>query len=147
MARRPGQESGHFDSPSTTWDRYVALLVSGAGGWAALADALIHKSRRAGGPTDRAIVEKGLRRLATRGHRSGGRYGQLLIRFFGAFKIPDGGHARDLVAARFDVEHAVGAGEGKTETGAAHGIVDDVARRAGPEHIVAERDQVEFVGL
>lgn len=54
-------------------------LVSLHGGWTALADELVRRSREG----DVFTVEKGLRRLARRGHQDGGRYGRLVIRHFG----------------------------------------------------------------
>ena len=55
-------------------------LVSLHGGWAALADELVRRSREG----DVFTVEKGLRRLSRRGHQDGGRYGRLVLRHFGA---------------------------------------------------------------
>lgn len=82
----PGHESGHDSTPPVgfTWERYVEAFVAEFGGWAALGDEL---SRRAseleGFPTDLQVVEKGLRRLSKRGHKSGGQYGRWMLRYFG----------------------------------------------------------------
>lgn len=67
-----------------SWREYVDQWVRDSGGWVPLADALIH---RAGGaveiPADPQTVERGLRRLAARGHKPGGQYGRWMLRFFG----------------------------------------------------------------
>jgi hypothetical protein len=82
----PGQESGHEGSPPVgfTWGSYVLAFVDELGGWAALADEL---SRRAVGvpgfPSDLQVVEKGIRRLSRREHKSGGQYGGWMVRHFG----------------------------------------------------------------
>ncbi|CAN5417633.1 hypothetical protein BH09MYX1_BH09MYX1_29320 [soil metagenome] len=86
MTTTKGHDPGHDDLPGCTWERYVELLVSEAGGWAPLADALIHKARGRG-PSDRTTVEKGIRRLAARGQRPGGQYGRLLIESFGVPRV------------------------------------------------------------
>jgi hypothetical protein len=63
----------------------VLAFVSEAGGWAALSDELLRRSRGvAEFPADPQVVEKGLRRLAKRGQKSGGQYGRWLLRYFGA---------------------------------------------------------------
>jgi hypothetical protein len=82
----PGQDSGHEGNPPVgfTWDNYVQAFVDEFGGWAALADEL---SRRAAGvagfPRDLQVVEKGIRRLAKREHKSGGQYGGWMVRHLG----------------------------------------------------------------
>ncbi|MEM9073488.1 MAG: hypothetical protein AAGE52_33590 [Myxococcota bacterium] len=68
-----------------SWSRWLDLLVEAHGSWAALVDALI---RRAGSqvdlPEDPGSIEKGIRRLRTRGNAPGGQYGRWLLRFFRA---------------------------------------------------------------
>ena len=62
----------------------MLAFVSDAGGWAALSDELLRRAR--GGaevPDDPQVIEKGLRRLAKRGQKSGGQYGRWLLRYFG----------------------------------------------------------------
>lgn len=82
----PGHESGHEVSPPVgfSWDAYVLAFVDEHGGWAALCDELL---RRAAGaddfPNDPQVVEKGLRRLAKRGNKTGGQYGRWMIRYLG----------------------------------------------------------------
>ncbi|MEZ4383793.1 MAG: hypothetical protein R3A79_20845 [Nannocystaceae bacterium] len=67
-----------------TWGRYVALLIDAHGGAAALVDRLIRRADEAVGlPEDPQSIERGLRRLATRGNAPGGQYGRWLLRFFG----------------------------------------------------------------
>jgi hypothetical protein len=87
VPRAPGHDSGHaVDAPPVglPWDAYVEHFVAETDGWTALADELL---RRASGsvekPLDLHAVEKGLRRLAGRGHRPGGQYGRWMLRFFG----------------------------------------------------------------
>jgi hypothetical protein len=67
-----------------TWADYIGQWVNDYGGWLPLADQLIH---RAGDsveiPPDPQTVERGLRRLAKREHKSGGQYGRWMMRFFG----------------------------------------------------------------
>jgi hypothetical protein len=67
-----------------TWGEYIGRWATDVGGWMQLADALIH---RAGESVEIALdpqtVERGLRRLATRGHKPGGQYGRWMLRFFG----------------------------------------------------------------
>lgn len=67
-----------------TWSEYVGRWVRDRGGWIQLADELIH---RAGASAriarDPQTVERGLRRLATRGHKPGGQYGRWMLRLFG----------------------------------------------------------------
>jgi hypothetical protein len=63
---------------------YIERWVADRGGWLPLADQLIH---RAGDAVDigqdPGTVERGLRRLACRGHKPGGQYGRWMLRFFG----------------------------------------------------------------
>ncbi len=82
MPKAKGHETGHGPPGGATWERYVGLLVEETGGFTKLADGLIARVGK-GGPTDRATVEKGLRRLAARGHLEGGDYGRWLVRSFG----------------------------------------------------------------
>lgn len=82
----PGHESGHAAVPGAigfSWERYVLAFVDEHGGWAALTDALIRRGAHADVPTDPQVVEKGLRRLARRGTKTGGQYGQWMIRHLG----------------------------------------------------------------
>ncbi|MCB9596489.1 MAG: hypothetical protein H6719_27445 [Sandaracinaceae bacterium] len=76
-----GQDPGH---PSPTWAQLVHAWRDRAGGWVPLAEELL---RRGGGrselPDNLETIERGLRRLAARGHASGGQYGRWLERFFG----------------------------------------------------------------
>ncbi|UJR81297.1 Hypothetical protein I5071_33540 [Sandaracinus amylolyticus] len=69
------------DLPGFRWSDVVVPLVEQHGGWTALANALVQRSTGLG---DALTVEKGLRRLARRGHREGGRYGRWVLRAFGA---------------------------------------------------------------
>jgi hypothetical protein len=82
----PGHESGHASDtpPGLTWEAYVGHFVEQLGGWTALADELVRRaSDSAEVPLDLLSVEKGLRRLARREHRSGGQYGRWMLRCFG----------------------------------------------------------------
>lgn len=83
----PGHDSGHApgERPTgLTWERYVEHFVAELGGWSALADALLHRlADTPDAPGDLQSVEKGLRRLARREHRSGGQYGRWMLRCFG----------------------------------------------------------------
>lgn len=66
------------------WASYVAAFVRDVGGWAALSDELVRRAgRTVDVSTDAQTVEKGLRRLASRGHAPGGKYGRWMLRFFG----------------------------------------------------------------
>lgn len=81
----PDQEPGDEVLPvALTWAEYIGRWANDVGGWMQLADALIH---RAGDSVEIALdpqtVERGLRRLATRGHKPGGQYGRWMLRFFG----------------------------------------------------------------
>lgn len=67
-----------------SWETYVSSFVEESGGWAALSDELARRGEGAEGfPSDTQVIEKGLRRLAKRGHKSGGQYGRWMIRHFG----------------------------------------------------------------
>ena len=85
-AKRPGHEFGHEPPPPVgfSWESYVLAFVEEWGGWAALTDELM---RRATGiddfPLDPGVVEKGLRRLAKRGLKTGGQYGRWMIHHLG----------------------------------------------------------------
>jgi hypothetical protein len=67
-----------------TWAEYLGRWVNDLGGWTQLAAALLD---RAGASVeisqDPQTVERGLRRLATRGHKPGGQYGRWMLRYFG----------------------------------------------------------------
>ena len=79
-------EDPPVDAPphGCTWCRYVALLIDAHGSAAALADRLIRRADEAVGlPEDPQSIERGIRRLATRGNAPGGQYGRWLLRFFG----------------------------------------------------------------
>lgn len=67
-----------------TWRVYVERLAERAGGWTALAEALVRAmGERAELPDDLLSIEKGLRRLARRGNQPGGQYGRWLLRHLG----------------------------------------------------------------
>lgn len=67
-----------------SWESLVLAFVEDCGGWAALTDELIRRSRGASDlPSDAQVVEKGLRRLAKRQHKTGGQYGRWMLRYFG----------------------------------------------------------------
>jgi len=69
------------------WESTVEHFRNDCGGWTALADEFVHRTRDVvDAPTDRLTVEKGLRRLSAREHKPGGQYGRWLLRFFG---VPD----------------------------------------------------------
>ncbi|MEV0777868.1 hypothetical protein [Streptomyces sp. NPDC050428] len=67
-----------------TWQHYLEHLTDAHGGWTALTHTLM---RRAGPwvglPVDPGTVERGLRRLKSRGNASGGQYGRWLLHYFG----------------------------------------------------------------
>jgi hypothetical protein len=66
------------------WADYVARWVDDCGGWLPLADTLIDRARgRFEVPDDPQTIERGLRRLARRGHKPGGQYGRWMLRLFG----------------------------------------------------------------
>ncbi len=67
-----------------TWAEYIARWVADRGGWTQLADELIHRAGEAIEiADDPQTVERGLRRLARREHKSGGQYGRWMLRYFG----------------------------------------------------------------
>jgi hypothetical protein len=67
-----------------SWGEYVERWVDDCGGWLPLADQLIDRAQALVEiPLDPQTVERGLRRLAKRGHTSGGQYGRWMLRFFG----------------------------------------------------------------
>ena len=70
--------------PGMTWGDYVERWVTEHGGWVPLADALMHRAGAGVEIADDALtVERGLRRLARRGHKPGGQYGRWMLRYFG----------------------------------------------------------------
>ncbi|MBK6689052.1 MAG: hypothetical protein IPG45_31585 [Deltaproteobacteria bacterium] len=81
----PGHDPGHGLHPPVgwSWESYVLAFVEEYGGWVALTDELLRRARGAELPTDPQVVEKGLRRLAQRGQKTGGQYGGWMIRFLG----------------------------------------------------------------
>ena len=83
----PGHDSGHTPERlpiGLTWEAYIEHFVEELGGWTALADELVRRAAgRADVPLDLQSVEKGLRRLARREHRTGGQYGRWMLRVFG----------------------------------------------------------------
>lgn len=82
----PGHDLGHDASPPAgfSWNTYVSAFVADWKGWTPLADELSRRARGVKGfPIDLQTVEKGLRRLARRGHESGGQYGRWMLRFLG----------------------------------------------------------------
>jgi hypothetical protein len=67
-----------------TWQRYLEHLVDEHGGWTALTRLLIQRAGLSAGlPFDPGTIERGLRRLKTRGNAPGGQYGRWLLRYFG----------------------------------------------------------------
>jgi len=67
-----------------TWAEYVGRWVRDLGGWTQLAAALLDRAVEAVDISDDPqTVERGLRRLATRGHKPGGQYGRWMLRYFG----------------------------------------------------------------
>ena len=79
VASEPGQDPGQpFD-----WGDYLAWLVERHGSLAAVAEALAAQRSHAEACTS---IERGLRRLRTRGARDGGVWGLRLLRAFG---VPD----------------------------------------------------------
>lgn len=87
MAGLQGHVSGHHGAPPEgfDWGRYVELLLTEHGGWSGLADAVMRMgaSVESSVPTDRQTIERGLRRLASRGNLPGGQYGRWMLRLFG----------------------------------------------------------------
>jgi hypothetical protein len=72
------------DPLGCTWQRYVEHLVDDHGGWTALTRLLIERAGPSAGlPDDPGTIERGLRRLRSRGNASGGQYGRWLLRHFG----------------------------------------------------------------
>jgi hypothetical protein len=80
-----GDEPVPHEPPSgCSWERYIETLSVVHGGKRALVDLLLHRGKGTVDlPQDPFTIERGLRRLATRGHASGGKYGRWLLRFFG----------------------------------------------------------------
>ena len=68
---------------SLTWGEYLKGWVGDRGGWTQLANELIDRAAATDVPQDVQSVERGLRRLATRGHKPGGQYGRWMLRYFG----------------------------------------------------------------
>jgi hypothetical protein len=67
-------------TPALRWSEYIARLASEHGSLAALA---LKLSLAEGGDLNATSVERALRRLRTKSHEDGGRYGRLLLRTFG----------------------------------------------------------------
>lgn len=66
------------------WGQLVGALVDLHGGWVAVADELERRMRLSDAdPPERSTIEKGLRRLASRGHQSGGQYGRWVLTHLG----------------------------------------------------------------
>lgn len=67
-----------------TWQRYLDQLADEHGGWTALTRVLMRRAGHAAGlPEDPGTVERGLRRLKSRGNAPGGQYGDWLLHYFG----------------------------------------------------------------
>lgn len=67
-----------------TWQRYLEQLADEHGGWTALTHLLIRRAGPSAGlPDDPGTIERGLRRLKTRGNGPGLQYGRWLLRHFG----------------------------------------------------------------
>lgn len=66
-----------------TWAEYIGRWVRDLGGWTQLAQALLDRAEAVDISDDPQTVERGLRRLATRGHKPGGQYGRWMLRYFG----------------------------------------------------------------
>ena len=67
-----------------SWTEYLEQWVADRGGWLPLADQLISRAQTSVEISlDPQTVERGLRRLARRGHLPGGQYGRWMMRFFG----------------------------------------------------------------
>ena len=77
MEDGPGQESGQV---GFAWDDFVDQLVAARG---SLAQAAQHLAERRGFSEDVGSVERGLRRLRSRGTRDGGVWGQRALHCFG----------------------------------------------------------------
>ncbi len=67
-------------TPALSWGEYIATLAEQHGSLAALA---LKLSLAEGADADSATVERALRRLRTKTHQDGGKYGQWLLRTFG----------------------------------------------------------------
>jgi tetratricopeptide (TPR) repeat protein len=66
-----------------TWQRYLEHLVAEHGGWTALTRLLVQRAGPSAGlPIDPGTIERGLRRLRTRGNAPGGQYGHWLLHHF-----------------------------------------------------------------
>jgi hypothetical protein len=79
----PGHDSGHPPA-GLSWSDVVEAWRRELGGWTPLAEELMRRAGdKTGLPSDLGSIERGLRRLATRGQREGGQYGRWLDRFFG----------------------------------------------------------------
>ncbi|CAN5493183.1 hypothetical protein BH11MYX1_BH11MYX1_10330 [soil metagenome] len=68
---------------SLTWGEYIRTWTEDIGGWTQLANELIDRAGNVEVPDDAQTVERGLRRLAARGHKPGGQYGRWMLRYFG----------------------------------------------------------------
>ncbi|MEZ4362693.1 MAG: hypothetical protein R3B48_21050 [Kofleriaceae bacterium] len=82
----PGHETGHDVTPPVgfDWGGYVHAFVEEHGGWTALCDELMRRAQGAEDfPLDLQVLEKGVRRLAKRGQKTGGQYGRWMIRYLG----------------------------------------------------------------
>jgi tetratricopeptide (TPR) repeat protein len=67
------------------WATYVDAHARAHGGLTPLADELLRRAREMESlPDDAGTVERGLRRLRSRGNKPGGQYGRWMLRFFGA---------------------------------------------------------------
>ena len=81
-----GHDLGHGGEAQggAGWGALLEAHVADFGGYAALADELVHRlASVADAPRERQTVEKGLRRLAGRGSKAGGQYGRWVLRYFG----------------------------------------------------------------
>lgn len=83
--REPEQPGQHALPPiGLTWTEFLEQWVADRGGWLPLADQLISRAQTSVEISlDPQTVERGLRRLARRGHLPGGQYGRWMMRFFG----------------------------------------------------------------
>lgn len=68
---------------SLTWGEYIRTWIEDIGGWTQLANELLDRAGNVEVPQDAQSVERGLRRLAMRGHKPGGQYGRWMLRYFG----------------------------------------------------------------
>ncbi len=72
------------DPLGCTWARYVERLADEHGGWTALTHLLMRRAGPSAGlPEDPGSIERGLRRLRSRGNAPGGQYGRWLLEHFG----------------------------------------------------------------